>query len=85
MLGLFRVSLCGVLVNTAPDVQCFFLDFGHAHSAELEWNGLIFSTGRYPLQLSLCFGVAGLTASEEHGLKYSVPAEIGSSSWIVSD
>jgi hypothetical protein len=34
--------------------------------------------------LAFVCGVAGLTAPEEHKLKYSVPAEIGSSSLIVS-
>jgi hypothetical protein len=35
--------------STKRQMQCFFLDFCHGRSAELEGSGLTFSTGMYPL------------------------------------
>jgi hypothetical protein len=77
VLGLFRDSLCGVLVNTMPGAQCLFLDFGLGCSAQFEGSGLIFSIGRYPLYPGACFRVAGLAACAELRLKCSVPTAVG--------
>jgi hypothetical protein len=62
LLWLFRGSLCVVLINTTTETLCFLLDFEPGCSKEFEDSGLIFSTGMYPLQPGVCFGVADLPA-----------------------
>jgi hypothetical protein len=49
MLGVFRNSLCVVLVKTTPHSVCFLLDFGLRRSAVFGANEVIFPTLMYLL------------------------------------